>query len=657
MSHRPNFIDTRLDSRQSPVPDLPSPRAGEVPPALSPLDALALQGRLLAKKFEEEERQGRRISRLPALTIQNEFGRSRPGYFRSISADTRSTSDDAASMELREEDTTSRAKETIPEARPKSHYPFIQMEEASPPPRDVFRNNLSPLGEDESQSHSPNDYFAFPRTSSPDHLESRQQPRAKPSREGPPASYPDPKYPSNDASRTLRPYQPRTMAPQRSPIPQRSPPRASPSIRSVPGDSSDDIDGMSLGGSLDSLPPRQFSNTTYSRSHSPASPPSAAIPRSPSISSEYSTGGSRLSRPAYNFSRPLSTQHSFDSRSWVDSSPRPSDDRPTMGTPTRQDSEDSSLVPHDVHTPVSMTSDEYVASQEPESQPATSYIYAKYSLPRGRAVDRESMDALKFMNQFFKDDAALPIGKRPPSPPSPTQPMNSSPQTSGTLSTDFTLPIRGSSLDYSGPRPRLPSIPSSATDSSSSTIRPRTTQSIADMSAEEHLDEGIKCHESGSLQKSTYHLRLAARAGHPTGMLLYALACRHGWGMRQNEAEGFNWLKKAVDSAQLEIAEDEDRTKKGRALDLLERKTHKAQFALGIYELGKSYMEGWGVHQDKALALRCFEIAGNWGDADALTEAGYCYAQGQGCKKDLKKAARFYRLAESKGASMIGQSW
>ena len=46
-----------------------------------------------------------------------------------------------------------------------------------------------------------------------------------------------------------------------------------------------------------------------------------------------------------------------------------------------------------------------------------------------------------------------------------------------------------------------------------------------------------------------------------------------------------------------------------------------------------------------------------WGDGDALAEAGFCYAQGLGCKKDLKKSARFYRLAESKGISMVGNSW
>jgi TPR repeat protein len=46
-----------------------------------------------------------------------------------------------------------------------------------------------------------------------------------------------------------------------------------------------------------------------------------------------------------------------------------------------------------------------------------------------------------------------------------------------------------------------------------------------------------------------------------------------------------------------------------------------------------------------------------WGDGDALAEAGFCYAQGTGCKKDLKKSARFYRMAESKGISMVGNSW
>jgi TPR repeat protein len=174
------------------------------------------------------------------------------------------------------------------------------------------------------------------------------------------------------------------------------------------------------------------------------------------------------------------------------------------------------------------------------------------------------------------------------------------------------------------------------------------------MSSDDHLTKAIDLHQAGSLKESTYHLRIAAKQEHPTAMLLYALACRHGWGMRPNQTEGAAWLRKAVDHAMLEVADDEDPKSKA---DLAESKAHKAQFGLAIYEMGQCHLNGWGMEQDKALALRCFEIAGNWGDADALSEAGFCYAQGIGCKKNMKRAAKFYRMAEAKGVSMVGNSW
>ena len=40
-----------------------------------------------------------------------------------------------------------------------------------------------------------------------------------------------------------------------------------------------------------------------------------------------------------------------------------------------------------------------------------------------------------------------------------------------------------------------------------------------------------------------------------------------------------------------------------------------------------------------------------------MSEAGFCYANGVGTKKDMKKAAKFYRMAEAKGVNMVGQSW
>ncbi|KAF3058943.1 hypothetical protein GL218_09576 [Daldinia childiae] len=95
MANRPNFIDLRADSsasvNSSASRPLRSPRlhvAGEVPPALSPLDAFAAQSRLLAKQLEDSAKTGRRMSRLPPLTTESPLivqGRSE--YFRSMSYD------------------------------------------------------------------------------------------------------------------------------------------------------------------------------------------------------------------------------------------------------------------------------------------------------------------------------------------------------------------------------------------------------------------------------------------------------------------------------------------------------------------------------------------------------------------------------------------
>jgi TPR repeat protein len=212
-----------------------------------------------------------------------------------------------------------------------------------------------------------------------------------------------------------------------------------------------------------------------------------------------------------------------------------------------------------------------------------------------------------------------------------------------------------------------PSIRTHNTDSTDRTVKPSVPlherSPSAELTAEEHLEIGIQSHSNGELNKSTYHLRIAAREGSPTGMLLYALACRHGWGMRPNQEEGVRWLKNAIDSAGLEVADVEQtlsaatKSKGDPHTDALERKKRKAQFALAIYELGISYMNGWGCPKDKPLAVRCFEVAGSWGDCDAQAEAGYCYTQGVGCKKDLRKAAALYRQAADGGMSMAGNSW
>jgi TPR repeat protein len=287
-----------------------------------------------------------------------------------------------------------------------------------------------------------------------------------------------------------------------------------------------------------------------------------------------------------------------------------------------------------------MASEDYRRSGDFTSNPVPSYTYTKFNLPRGKTVDRRSLGIEDFFKSQITWDQPTQQQDRPPSPESPPRSFESA-----RIRQDFAA-ARDASMDHGAP----------SLTSSNSTIRGKPSGS-AEITAQEHCDIGLELHEAGELLKSTYHLRLAARSGLPEAMFWYGLACRHGWGMRENKAEALQWLRRAVDSGQLEVAEDEAYCQHGQPTDQFKKKQHRAQYAVAIYELGKCYMNGWGAAQDKPLALRCYEIAGNWGDADALVEAGYCYAEAVGCKKDMKKAARMYRAAEAKGVSMVGNSW
>lgn len=636
--------------------DLPSPRAGEVPPALSPLDALALQGRLLAKRFEQQDKAGRRLSRLAPLTIQNEFG-NRSGYFSSLSSSTVNSPDEDHGSISQPRPEPSPRQEGL--ERHKSVYPQISSDDSQYAASLPARSPMAPIAESSPATTPPQSYFDIPRSHSPEsgdfHMGLREATPVSPMAPAPTSQqFLSPQRKPSIESQTRS--QPRSnLLPPRSSgslHSQRSP-RLSPSVRSVREDSSDEVEDISLSGSYDSI--QQNRNLTpsssLSRAQSPFSPTTGSfVPRSPSVSSNYSANGSQLPRPSYNFSRPMSRQ-----------STRPSiDTRPSMDAPQRQHSEesvymrpsfDSQTMPQDqnespitnysnetVHTPVSMASEDFRRSGDFANNPAPTYTYTKFNLPRGRKLDRRSVGIEDFFKREITWDNPSQNQERPPSPDSPPRNMQQPAQHQRTTTREV-------STDRGAP----------SLVSSNSTIR--GPSGGTEITAQQHCDMGIELHEKGELLKSTYHLRLAARAGLPEAMFWYGLACRHGWGMRENKAEALQWLRRAVDSGQLEVAVDEDQSKQGLPTDLLKKKQHQAQYAVAIYELGKCYGNGWGAPTDKPLALRCYEIAGNWGDADALVEAGYCYAEGVGCKKDMKKAAKFYRAAEAKGVSMVGNSW
>jgi hypothetical protein len=623
MAHRPTFIDVRSHSHGPLGTNLPSPRglpsprlhiAGEIPPELSPLDAFAAQSRLLAKQLDESNKLGRRISRLPPLTIANSLQQNRPGYLRSASAEEASPdSPQSPGSRLKTEVET-------PGFRPASVYPQVGSALPAPPPA-VPIPRSDPIEEETFRGRRPPStvegptYFGGRREQSPAAIE--REHRFSRTGNSPSHIQPRPSVESirqrafgarrpQDVNLGISGYDPRALAPPRSPFSQRAN-----SPMSMSESSEDDF--VLSNGVHNASPHRKFSSESRT-STSPISPRVHAFARSPSISSEISVGGTRLPRPAFNFSRPLS---------------RASATGLQIDYPTRQESSDSQpsfiLADDTANTPVSMHSEGFPDSHNNSEGPAPSYVYSKFSLPRGKMLQRNSLIFQENLPQARFSWEQQPVafsnvqaihGQPPPSPPSRPSTSSLHPERP---SLDPGQPSYERDRPSTEHGPRLSRFsedlnrPSSPSAASSITIKARSQHSLAtmsDMDAEEHVSKAIEFHEAGTLTKSTYHLRLAARQNHPTGMLLYALACRHGWGMRPNQKEGVMWLRKAADSASLEVADDEALEKDGKAVDIMEKKTRKAQFSLAIYELGVSHMNGWGIEQDKVLALRCFEIAG-----------------------------------------------
>ncbi|KAF9920853.1 hypothetical protein FBU30_009198 [Linnemannia zychae] len=83
----------------------------------------------------------------------------------------------------------------------------------------------------------------------------------------------------------------------------------------------------------------------------------------------------------------------------------------------------------------------------------------------------------------------------------------------------------------------------------------------------------------------------------------------------------------------------------------------RKELVMALYELGMSYLKGWGVNKDKPVAFSYFKIAADLGDPDSQNETALCYYEGIGIEKDMYESAKYYRMASAQGASQLGNSW
>lgn len=176
---------------------------------------------------------------------------------------------------------------------------------------------------------------------------------------------------------------------------------------------------------------------------------------------------------------------------------------------------------------------------------------------------------------------------------------------------------------------------------------------ISSKAIDDDIQEAIRLHEEGNLERSTrifWKLANPNGANNPLSQVLYGLALRHGWGCAPDPANAVKYLSAAAsNSATIEELALKAGMKKGGAA--------KGELVLAIFELANCFRNGWGIEKDAYAAKQYYETAANLGDTDAMNEIAWCYLEGFGCKKDKYAAAKYYRLAEKAGNKTLGNSW
>jgi len=169
-------------------------------------------------------------------------------------------------------------------------------------------------------------------------------------------------------------------------------------------------------------------------------------------------------------------------------------------------------------------------------------------------------------------------------------------------------------------------------------------------SPQEYVQLGIQHHEANRLKDSATCFEKGAKelGGCGAGMLMWGLALRHGWGCDKDEKQGFKWLRKAAESAVVDLE-----TARGG----MDSGAVQSELVFAIYEVAQCFFQGWGVSKDQKMAVSYYAVAARLGDMDAQHDLAFCLANGKGCKKDRKESARWYRAAVAQGASDVGLAW
>jgi TPR repeat protein len=157
--------------------------------------------------------------------------------------------------------------------------------------------------------------------------------------------------------------------------------------------------------------------------------------------------------------------------------------------------------------------------------------------------------------------------------------------------------------------------------------------------------------------ESTRYMKLSANQGNSYGEFGYGRALIHGYGIMQNECEGFAWYESSA-------LHGNARGQNACGFSFWNGKGVKKNLfrAAAYYKLGADQgnagaINGFGislreVSKDEAKACEYFKMAADLGNVDAMNSYGWCLENGLGVRKDPVEAVKLYRMAADEGHAL-----
>lgn len=175
-----------------------------------------------------------------------------------------------------------------------------------------------------------------------------------------------------------------------------------------------------------------------------------------------------------------------------------------------------------------------------------------------------------------------------------------------------------------------------------------------------HIGQAITMRHQGKLEESAQRLKKACACGNKTAFLLYGLALRHGCGVDKNLKLSLGFLMAATDikSFAAEVLDLDINPLNFVSIDDIPDMAPEPM-APALYECGMAYLKGLGIdHPDEIKGLKFLEKAALLGHVDSMCLSGTIWSKTSNVKKkDLSRAAAWFRIADKKGANLLGSDW